>query len=808
MNTTASSDRESAPVFHIDTARSSYVMSVLPTGHLEHLHYGARLRPMADYSVLRQKNDVPYGTMVNPSQDHKNIGLDDQCLEYSGLGRGDYREPAVELVYDDGSRTTDFRYRSARSYAGRPELPGLPFPGREMADGDLADGDLADGDLADGDLADVSTTEIILADEARGVELALSYCAYPAYDVITRHAVLRNASGAPVRIRRLMSAQLDLFCGDWRLVTFDGCWAYERERHDRAMPPGVYVNDSKTGHSSNRHNPFVMLAAPDAGEFHGECYAANLFYSGNHAEIAERTYQGKTRLLTGINPSGFEWLLEPGESFATPEALLCYSSTGFNDLSRSMHRFIEDLVVPAPWRHRERPVLANNWEATFFDFDKRKILALAKEAASLGAELFVLDDGWFGRRNDDERSLGDWTVNERKLPGGIADLSRRINALGLKFGIWVEPEMINEDSDLYRAHPDWAVATPGRAPAYGRNQFVLDLTRKDVRDYLVEAMSAVFSSGNVEYVKWDMNRNISDGYSPSLPAERQGEFHHRYALGLYELLAELTRRFPGILFESCASGGNRLDLGMLSYMPQVWTSDDTDAFARLSIQGGTSYGYPPSVMGAHVSASPNMQTLRASPLETRFNVAAFGLLGYELDLAMLTPFDKRAIREQIAFYKAHRRLLQFGRFYRVPCREDPDKTLWAVVSADGREAIAGLFQGSAKVGRGQDLLTVPGLDPDALFSVKGRKQYINVKAFGSLVNHVLPFKIRGDGVIHTVLSSHYMFSMAAEDYEAHGDLLAARGVTLIQQFSGTGYNDRVRILSDYGSRLYLLEAKE
>lgn len=787
MNTTRASVHQDPPVIHIDTDSTSYIMSVLPTGQIEQLHYGQRLKPMADYSPLRQKNDVPYGTMVNPSQDHKNIGLDDQCLEHSGLGRGDYREPFVELVFSDGSRTTDFRYLSHRAYAGRPALAGLPH--------------------ARGPEGAVSTTELLLRDSNKGVELSLYYCAYAAYDIITRHAVLRNISDTNVRITRLMSSQLDLFCGDWSLVTFDGCWAYERERHDKPLSPGVYINDSKTGHSSNRHNPFVMLAAPDSGEFHGDCYASNLFYSGNHAEIVERTYQGKTRLLTGINPSGFEWLLEPGQAFTSPEALLCYSATGFNDLSRSMHRFIEDLVVPEPWVHRERPVLANNWEATFFDFDKRKILSLAKEAAALGLELFVLDDGWFGRRDDDTSSLGDWTVNEKKLPGGLADLSRKINALGLKFGIWVEPEMVNEDSELYRAHPDWAVATPGRPPAYGRNQFVLDLTRAEVRDYLLKAMSAVFSSGNVEYVKWDMNRNISDGYSPSLPPERQGEFHHRYVAGLYELLAELTRRFPDILFESCASGGNRLDLGMLSYMPQVWTSDDTDAYARLSIQGGTSYAYPPSVMGAHVSASPNMQTLRASPLETRFNVAAFGLLGYELDLAMLTPFDKRAIREQVAFYKAHRRLLQFGRFYRVPAREDPDKTLWAVVSDDGRTAIAGLFQGSARVGRGQDLLTVPGLDPDALFSVKGRKQYINIKAFGSLVNHVLPFKIRGDGVIHTVLSSHYMFAMAEESYEAFGDLLRSRGVTLIQQFSGTGYNERVRILSDYGSRLYLIEAK-
>jgi alpha-galactosidase len=778
-------------VIHLDTERTSYIIDLLPTGQVANLYYGPRLRPMADYEPLRQKNDVPTGTMVNTSQEWKNIGLDDQCLEYSGLGRGDYREPAVELVFGDGSRTTDFRFDSVRRYAGRPGIEGLPC---------------ATGGATGGE-AEVETTELLLRDEARSLSLRLYYCVYAAFDVITRFARLSNEGGEALRLGRLMSAQLDLFGGDYSLVTFDGCWAYERARHDKPLTPGVFVNDSKTGNSSNRHNPFVMLAAAGCGEFEGSCYAMNLVYSGNHAEICERTHQGKIRLLTGINPSGFEWLLEPGESFSTPEALLSFSAAGFNGLSRGLHRFVQEHIVRGEWQHRERPVLINNWEATEFDFDRRKLLSLAREAAGLGIELFVLDDGWFGHRDDDTSSLGDWRVNEKKLPGGLAGLIPKINALGLKFGLWVEPEMISEDSELYRAHPDWAVATPGRAPAWGRNQFVLDLCLPEVRAHLIETMSEVFSQGRIEYVKWDMNRNISDAFSRSLPPSRQGEFHHRYILGLYEVMGELVRRFPAILFESCASGGNRFDLGMLCYMPQAWTSDDTDAYARLAIQGGTSYGYPPSVMGAHVSASPNMQTLRASTIETRFNVAAFGLLGYELDLGLLSHFDKRAIREQVAFYKAHRRLLQYGTFLRVPVPLDRDKTIWAVVSEDGRKALAGLYQGSAKVGLGQDLLRVPFLAGAGSFRVRGRKQYINVKAFGNLVNRVLPIKIRGDGLIHTALSSFYMFTMAEEEYVANGDLISAYGIKLIQQFSGTGYNDRVRIFSDYGSRLYLLEAE-
>lgn len=772
-------------VIHIDTESTSYVIDVLPTGHLGHLYYGPRIRRMDDYGALRQKDDVPYGVMVAASKERPLIGLDEQCLEYSGLGKGDYREPAIELEFADGSRTVDFRYESHRTYRGRAGLAGLPSP--------------------TGTEAEVETTELTLRDPARGARLVLTYCAYPGCDVVTRRASLANEGSGRLVVRRMMSAQLDMVGGPLDLVTFDGCWASERRKTVRPVEPGVVSSDSKTGNSSNRHNPLIMLAAQGCGEESGECWASNLVYSGNHAEMVERGARGKVRLLSGINPSGFAWVLEPGESFETPEAVLSYSAAGFARLSHNLHRFVQRHIVRGPWQWKERPVLVNNWEATYFDFDRAKLLKMARLAARLGIELFVLDDGWFGRRDDDTSSLGDWTVNEKKLPGGLGPLAKAINALGLKFGIWVEPEMVSEDSDLYRAHPDWAVSTPGLEPSPGRNQLVLDLTRPEVRDYVVVSMGAVFSSAKVEYVKWDMNRDISDAYSKALPPERQGEFHHRYILGLYEILGRLAERFPDILFESCASGGNRFDLGMLCYMPQVWTSDDTDAWERVSIQEGTSFGYPQSTMGAHVSASPNYQTLRASPIETRFNVAAFGLLGYELDLTMLSPFDRKAIAAQIAFYKENRRLLQFGRFTRDRERLDPRKVLWTVASDDGGRAISGLFQGPATVSRGHDVLRIPGLKPEARFKVSGRPQFINVKAFGSLVNHVLPVKIRGDGVIHSVLASRFMFAMADESYEAHGDLLSGHGVRLKQQFSGTGYNDEVRILSDYGSRLYIAE---
>ncbi|MDX9958111.1 MAG: glycoside hydrolase family 36 N-terminal domain-containing protein, partial [Spirochaetia bacterium] len=435
-----------AQVLHIDTDHTSYIMDVLPTGQLRHLYYGRRLRHQLDYSALAQKDDVPgYGTLVAHSQEHPTIGLDDQCLEHSGLGKGDFREPMIDLVFQDGSMTTDFRYVSHENRPGRPDIPGLPS--------------------ALGGSGDVSTTTVTLRDEAGGFSLDLVYCAYTGCDVITRFAVLRNDGLEPVRIRRLMSAQLDLFGGDWRFVTFDGCWANERNYNERAVLPGVYVNDSKTGHSSARHNPFVMLARDGCDEESGECYASNLVYSGNHAEICERTFTGKLRLLTGINPSGFEWLLEPGQTFHTPEAVLTWSGAGYNGISLNMHRFVRQYIVRGRWTDRERPVLVNNWEATEFDFDKRKLLALAREAKALGIELFVLDDGWFGERNDDKRGLGDWTVNKKKLPGGLSALAKKITALGLQFGIWVEPEMVNEDSRLFREHPDWAVSSPGREPS-------------------------------------------------------------------------------------------------------------------------------------------------------------------------------------------------------------------------------------------------------------------------------------------------------------------------------------------------------
>lgn len=766
----------------LSTDSTSYVLGVQKGGRLACLHYGARIADMEDLSALFERFDVPYGDMVAASRDDQAMGLDDVPAEYSCPGRGDFREPALELTAVDGGTTADLLFRSFTRVAGKPGIPGLPS--------------------SYSDDEELETVVAELCDETLGLTVRLCYTAFRHADVIVRRAEIRNDSSAPITLRRAMSAQLDLPASDYDLITFTGTWGNERNLTVRPLAAGIHISDSKLGVSSSRANPFVMLRRRGCTEETGEAFGLNLVYSGSHSEIAEVTQSGRLRFLSGINPAGFSWRLEPGESFCTPEAVMTFSASGLGGVSRNMHRFVRKNIVRGPWRDRERPVLVNNWEGTWFDFDEAKIIAIARQAAKLGAELFVLDDGWFGARNDDTRGLGDWTVNRSKLPRGLDGLHKKIAALGMDFGIWVEPEMVNEDSELYRAHPDWAVKLPGREPALGRNQLVLDLARPEVREYIIAAMSEIFGASGVSYVKWDNNRNFSDMYSLSLPPERQGEFQHRYILGLYEVLGALAAKFPDILFESCASGGNRFDLGMLCYMPQIWTSDNTDAGSRMRIQAGTSYGYPPSVMGAHVSASPCHSTLRPTSVETRFNVAAFGLLGYEMDLTELTQFDKNCIAAQIEYYKAHRRLLQYGDFVRVGSPFDDNRFVWLSVNAGGTEAVAGFYQQQAEPGHTRDILRLPRLDAASRFVVEGRPQFLAVKAFGGLVKHVLPVRIKGDGVAMAMLSSRYMYPETEERYTATGSLIVNAGIRLKQQFGGTGYTPDVRVLGDYGSRLY------
>lgn len=770
--------------YHLQTMDTSYVFCVTASGHLEHLYYGQRINLLGGSRALYEKHDLIAGNTLNYSKEYPNVALEDTCLEVSGIGKGDIREAFIEVILPDGTNTSDFVFESAAILPQQPTLVGLPSSyGADQ------------------------TLEVVLKDQS-GLVLTLTYCIYERANTITRSAKLTNGTDQPVQLARLMSAQLDLDTSDYTLTTFNGAWAREMGRNDKPLAQGTYITDSKAGNSSNRSNPFIMLAQHGATEDAGSCFGFNLVYSGNHYEAVEVSPYGKTRVLWGINPFSFRFTLEPGDTFQAPEAVLSFSHEGYNGLSHNLHRFVRAHIVRGPWQYKPRPVLVNNWEGTYFSFNEARIVKLAKAAKRVGAELFVLDDGWFGQRNDDTRSLGDWTVNRKKLAGGLDGLAKKINQLGMDFGIWVEPEMVNEDSDLYRAHPDWAVQIPGRKPTLGRNQMILDFTQAPVREYIIEKMVEVFGGANIAYVKWDMNRIFSDMHSPSLPPHRQQEFFHRYILGLYEILDTLTKRFPNILFESCSSGGNRFDLGMLCYMPQTWASDNTDAICRAEIQNSYSYGYPMCTVGAHVSAVPNHQTLRQTPLATRFEVASFGLLGYELDLSELPAQELSQIASQVAFYKKHRDLLQFGRFYRIASLDHGNTCQWMVVASDGSKAMALYLQRQAIPNQSYAKLTAKGLTPTTIYRVRNRPTTFSIKAFGDLINMISPIHIKKDSLAHNLIARFKKMHSEREDVTANGDLLCRAGMKLAQSFSGTGYNERIRFFPDYGSRLYLFEKQD
>jgi alpha-galactosidase len=502
----------------------------------------------------------------------------------------------------------------------------------------------------------------------------------------------------------------------------------------------------------------------------------------------------------GINPHLFEWELKKDESFEAPEAVMTFSNKGFNGMSQNMHSFVNEHVVRGNWKNRPRPVLFNNWEATFFDFDEGKLLKFAKSAKELGAELFVLDDGWFGERNSDKAGLGDYNINPKKFPHGLKAFADKIRSMGLDFGLWFEPEMVNPDSNLYREHPEYAVKHPSKKAVLGRNQLVLDLCNKEVRDYIVKNVGHILDDAQISYVKWDMNRKIAENYSNVI--SNQGEFYHRYIIGLYDILSRVFNSRPHILVESCAAGGNRFDLGMLCFSQQVWASDDTDAIERLKIQEGLSYFYPISTIGAHVSQAPHQQTLRKTPLSTRFNVAAFGCLGYELDLRFLSPEEKKDITEQINFYKKYRKVFQYGTFSRVRSHKS-NKVIWQCVSKDGNTALTGYYQTLATAAESNDMLVVTGLN-QGMYSVKTRPQPMYLERFGELMKHITPVTLRPDGFVMRIANRHYTLTDCVEEYKCSSKALES-GIPLNNQYEGTGYNNNVRMLGDFGSNIYITE---
>ena len=757
------------PVFHLRGPSSSYLFRVSRHGHLEHLHWGVPVAA-SDAEALATKTS-PVGYQVAYQDDDPSYSLDLIPLEWSGLGRGDFRSPAAELKMPDGGFTADFTYLSHQiTNQVVPCQDGLP--GAHQSNG-----------------AETATLCLHLGDSS-GVKLDLYYTVFADADVITRRAVLVNQAGAPVVIRKLMSQQVDLLNRTYDLVTFDGTWAAEAHRHVRALAPGTYVNDSLTGFSSNRHNPGVILATRGAGERHGECFGFNLVYSGNHRTAVELSHRDLVRVECGINPTGFEWTLQPGQQFETPEAVLAYSSDGFEGLSQAFHTFTKAHIVPPTWADAPRPILANTWEASMFGVTQASVLRQARAAKALGIELMVLDDGWFTGRVDDRAGLGDYTVDRHKFPRGLSWLSSRVHRLGMRFGLWVEPEMVNPDSQLNRRHPDWAIKVSGRQPCLQRHQLVLDLSRQDVRDYIVDQVSSLIDSCQLDYVKWDCNRNLTDLVD--------GGLAHRYMIGLYDVLRRIFGARPQVLLESCASGGNRFDLGMLCFSPQIWASDCTDPVERLDIQDGLSYLYPQSTIGAHVTASPSAQTLRATPLSTRFNVAAFGVLGYEFDLTSLTWAQRRDVAAQVAFYKSHRSMLQQGRFARLTTTR-PDHLAWA--AGDGAAMVVGHYQTRTHSAGPPGVLAIPGLSPQRGYRVTSRPQSLELADFGHLLSFVLPRWLKPTGVLVWLLGRFYRLDDLSETYTASGAGLAA-GLAPMVQFEGTDDRSATRMWGDHGSTLY------
>ena len=740
-------------LFHLRNDAFSYLFRVTRYGLLEQIHFGAPIES-SDLAALACQPGPGWGGSILLNDRDSESCSDAIPLAWSGSGRGDYRESPLEV----GSRATECSYVNHRILQEPPVMrSGLP---------------LAHGAQ--------ETLEITMAQP--GAKLYLYFTLFET--ALTRRAVLENAGQAPMELHKLMSFCLDL-PGDYAMTTFDGGWDTEMNRHTAPVAGSRVVNESTTGFSSHRHNPGFLLHESDAGEDHGRVYGFNLVYSGNHYASAQRSLQGLTRVMQGISPNNFTKLLAPGEKFETPEAVLCYSDEGFGGLSTRMHCFVNDHIVPEYWRGRERPVLYNSWEGCTFDFDQRKLLDLAKRAKDLGCELFVLDDGWFGARNNDKAGLGDYNVNLKKLPNGLDGLAQRINKIGLNFGLWFEPESVNQDSDLYRAHPDWALGHEGFSDILGRNQLLLDLTKPEVRDYIVENVGRTLDTANISYVKWDMNR-----HSVALGAKA-----HDHILGLYDVLRRIFGPRPQILLESCSSGGNRFDLGMLCFSPQVWCSDNTDPIERLTIQGNLSYLYPQSTFGAHVSASPHVQTLRATPLTTRGNVSFFGLLGYELDLKYLLPIEIQEIKAQTELYKKYRHMFQFGIFRRL-------ENGWQV--SDGPVTIAGVFHKLVPAVPPYEQLRLKGLDVGKRYLFRTRAQKIRVGQFAGLLKHVAPVNLNPHGVLIHTADKFYGLDDGVEGYHVSGAALTS-GIMLSPLFRGTGYDKNQRTQGDFGSNLYIIE---
>lgn len=688
---------EEKKLFKLDTDHTSYVMGLSEEGYLGHVYYGKRLKDLGGKYLLRME-ETPYTPMTNKRE--KSGFLDCFPMEYSTGGIGDYRESCLNVRNEQGCVGAEFFYFSHEIRKGKPKLEGLP--------------------ASFGTEDEVETLRIICKDSILGLEVELMYSVFAETDVITRSVRLQNIGTETLYLDKVYSACLDMDNRDFEMVSLFGSWGRERHMQRGSVRYGKQMVSSICGKSSHQEHPFMALVTPDANQEHGEVYAMNFVYSGNFIAQAELSQFDQVRMVMGIHSEQFCWKLIPGASFQAPEAVLVYSAEGLGKMTRSFHDFYRKHLIRSPYKYKKRPVLINNWEATYFDFNTEKLLDIAREAKRCGIEMLVMDDGWFGKRNGDDSSLGDWTVNEEKITGGLPELVRKVNEIGLEFGIWFEPEMISPDSQLYREHPDWALQIQGREATQIRAQYVLDITRKEVRDYAYECVAKILRSAPISYVKWDMNRQLTDMGSYSLASDQQQELFHRYVLALYEMQERLTQEFPDLLLENCSGGGARFDPGMLYYSPQIWCTDDTDAIERLKIQEGTALVYPLSVMGAHVSDCPNHAVGRTTPFMTRGHVALAGTFGYELDITKISEEERDQIPDQVELYHKYHHLIQTGDYYRIASWSDRKPyDCWEVAAKDASEILVTYVQVLGRTNTHSRNLRLKGLDPLAQYRLEG-----------------------------------------------------------------------------------------
>lgn len=679
---------ETTRIFTLTTAHTTYQMQADAQGYLLHLYYGARTAGEMDY--LLNYGDRGFSGNPNSAGSDRTYSLDALPQEYPSLGTGDFRNYALNIENADGSQCCNPVYITHEIAAGKYTLKGLPFVRAEENEAE--------------------TLKIILEDPVTKVELHLLYGVLKKEDIITRSVIIKNAGKAPVTVKKAQSACLDFLHGDYDLIKFYGRHAMERNMERMPVSHESTRIGSRRGTSSHQYNPGVILAGKNTNEDSGSCYGMLFVYSGNFLVEAEKDQYDQTRIQMGLTDELFAYPLEAGAEFIAPEVILSYTNKGLSRLSQQYHHCIMNHICQGKYVHANRPVLINSWEAAYFDFTGDTIVELAKEAKALGIDMVVMDDGWFGKRNDDNSSLGDWYVNEEKLGGTLTKLIERVNAEGVKFGIWIEPEMVSEDSDLYREHPEWAITIPGRKPVRSRNQLVLDFSRKEVRDEIFKRICAVLDQGNVEYIKWDMNRSLADIYAPNVTYD--------YVLGVYDFLEKLTNRYPDILIEGCSGGGGRFDAGMLYYTPQIWCSDNTDAINRTRIQYGTSFFYPVAAMGSHVSAVPNHQTGRVTSMHTRGVAAMSGTFGYELNPALLNAKEKAEIRAQLAQYREYQELIREGDYYRLSNPFQDNFAAWMVVSDDRSKALVSVIRLTAEANPPAAYVTLKGMEEDAFYREK------------------------------------------------------------------------------------------